>query len=383
MLKRINILLLIIGLCVACKKEHAADGITIIAPAITSVSSTTAQGGDTLHIYGKGLVQAQCTTEVFIHDRPCTILSAAGDSLVIVVGMQTTTGIVKVTVGAGSLFRSDEGPAITVNGTPIIQKFWPWYAMPGDTIALVTAHFSINNADNKIYLLGHQLNIVGNNGLDTVWVEIPVATGAGRFSWQTFLGPVFENPDTFTMRQKTYPANTVIGWTHLDPAFTYTDTLLRGFDALASNKEYLQHAFDTTMLYVQSSSRTYTIFLPANGYYYAKQKTLAAYIAGIKDKAYLYYQPLLTAIIPGRQLSLQTLQDGDVFKTAATQDIAFPGGDPNAFNQVQIVRENGRVYAFVVGIDGGTAPRVEVLRSHRVGNATIMETDGELGSLPM
>ncbi|ACU61801.1 hypothetical protein [Chitinophaga pinensis] len=85
---------------------------------------------------------------------------------------------------------------------------------------------------------------------------------------------------------------------------------------------------------MQSDSRIYTIFLPANGYYYGKQTTLADYLDKVKNVSYLYYQPLLTAIIPGRKLSLGQLSDGDIFKTAATQEVAFPGGDPNLFNQV-------------------------------------------------
>jgi hypothetical protein len=383
MFKRIYILSLLIGFFACKKEEQAGNAVTITTPLITRLARTAVQAGDTLRIYGQSLAQKDCITEVFIHDRSCQVLNSTSDSLVVVVGTQTLSGIVKVTVSAGQQFQSTNGPVVAVNGTPVLQKFWPLYGMPGDTIALVTAHFSINNTDNEIYLLGQRLKIVQNNGIDSIWVEVPAAMGAGPFSWQTFHGPVFQTSDTFTLRQKSYPAATVIGWTHQDPAFTYVDTLLRGFDALASNKEYLQQAFDTALLYVQSDSRIYTIFLPANGFYYGQQTSLAAYLGKVKDRSYLYYQPLLTAIIPGRKLSFGQLQDGDIFKTAATQDVAFPGGDPNLFNQVQIVKENGRTYAFVVGIDGSTAPRVEILRSHMVGNACIMETNGELGSLPM
>lgn len=367
----------------ACKKDNNNKVLPIMEPEIRNTSRTVVQAGDTLSIYGDHLLQTNCITEVFIHDRPCIVLKAGNDSIQVIVGPQTSTGPLRVTIGLQQTFSSVEGPVITLLGTPLIKSFWPLYGAPGDTIALVTEHFSSNNAENNIFLLGATLRIVGNNGNDTLLVTAPTASGFGTFSWQTYNGPLYKKPDTFAMRQRSYPVQTVMEWIHLDPAFSYVDTLLRGFNDLATNAYLFQHYYDSTLNYITSATRTYTMFLPANGYYYAHGITMAAYLQNVKAKSYQYYPPQLSAIIPGVQLSLGMLQEGDLYRSASTQDIAFPGGDPALGNQVQITKENGKIYAYVVGIDGSTAPRVEILREHRIGRVTILETDGELGSLPL
>ena len=367
----------------ACKKDNNNKVLPITEPEISKISRTIVQAGDTLSIYGDHLSQTDCITEVFIQGRPCAILKADNDSIQVIVGPQTSTGQVRVTVGLQQMFRSAEGPVITLRGTPVIKSFWPLYGAPGDTIALITEHFSADNTENNIFLLDTKLRITGNNGHDTLFVAVPTANGFGTFSWQTYNGPLYKKQDTFAIRQHSYPVQTLMEWIQLDPAFSYVDTMLRGFDDLATNAYLFQHYYDTTLNYINSDTRTYTMFLPANGYYYAHHITLAAYVKQVKDKSYLFYPPQLSAIIPGLQLSLAMLQEGDLFKSASTQDIAFPGGDPALGNQVQITKENGKIYAYVVGIDGSTGQRVEILREHRIGSATILETDGELGSLPL
>lgn len=49
------------------------------------------------------------------------------------------------------------------------------------------------------------------------------------------------------------------------------------------------------------------------------------------------------------------------------------------YNFVKIIIENGVKYAQVWGPYDQTTPMVKIIREHQVGNATLIETDGELG----
>ncbi|BAV06025.1 hypothetical protein FLA_2040 [Filimonas lacunae] len=370
----------------ACKKEETMQQqVSIITPVISKLNRSFAQAGDTLVIYGASLIQQQRLTEVFINDRPCTLLKSVADSLQVLVPAQTRSGQVTVTISYGKQFSSAEGPSLDVKPTPALLGFWPRYGYAGESITLYVENFSIANADNHIFLEGFPATITGGNGKDTLLVTLPAASSTGVFSWRTYQGPLQYSKDTFLVRQPSYPVTSVGGWLQQDPAYTYLDTLYRGYPALSgSNYDLYARIYDSALNYINSPNRTYTVFLPADGAYYSKGITLRDYITKIKNAPYSYNSPMVAAILPDIQLSLADMHEGDLYNTAFTelmQWYPYFGSDDNK-NKMQVTEEDGQKYVNLVGIYGDTRPRVKVIRAHKVGNATIIETDGDLGYIP-
>jgi hypothetical protein len=386
MIKYITVLLATAGALAglaACKKNEASLQQTAIkTPVITKLNRTFVQENDTLVIYGASLVQDHLTTEVFINGRPCTILRSTADSLQVRVPGQTRSGKVEVTISTQQQVVSAEGPGIEVKGTPLVKSFWPRYGYAGDIITLVVENFSASQADNRILLDGSPAQISGGNNHDTLLVTLPVAAHTGLFSWQTYQGPVQKLDAVFLVRQTTYPVTTVSGWLQADPAFRFRDTLMRGYEQLAgSNFETYKRIYDTALNYMNSSTRTYTIFIEADHYYYNEGMSLADFINAVKSKPYNYNSPMAAAIVPDVQLSLDAMHDGDLYNTAFTELLQwYPyfGSDDNR-NKIQVTEEDGVKYANLLGIYGETNPRVKILREHRIGAVTIIEIDAPLG----
>lgn len=369
----------------ACKKEEVMQQTSIITPVVNKLNRTFAQAGDTLVVYGASLVQQQRVTEVFINDRPCTILKSAADSLQVLVPAQTRSGRVTVTISYGKQFSSTDGPALEVKPTPAVLGFWPRYGYAGETIALHVENFSAVDADNHIFLEGKPAQITGGNGKDTLLITLPAAAATGVFSWRTYQGPLQYFKDTFLIRQTSYPVITVGGWLQQDPAYSFLDTLYRGYPVLAgSNYEGYARIYDSALNFINSSVRPYTVLLPADGAYYSRGISMESYINKIKSTPYNYNSPMVAAILPDVQLSLADMHDGDLYNSRFTelmQWYPYFGSDDNR-NKLQITEENGQKYGHLVGIYGEEGPRVKIIREHKVGNAVILETDGDLGYIP-
>jgi IPT/TIG domain len=367
---------------VACKKgKVTGDGSLIIEPTVEKLSRAYVQSGEQITVYGKNLSQGSLLTEVTISGHPAEILVKASDSLVILVPPKVSTGKIMVTVSQEDQFKSGYGPAIEIKPTPLIKSFSPYYAYGGETVTLVVENFSINNADNSIVLNNESLPITGGNGHDTLLVKLPAAAHTGAFYWSTFRGPVQHMDTLFPVRQTSYPVTTVGQWVRQDPAFSFVDTLLRGYPDLAgSNYDLYQGIYNTILAYTNAPDRTYTIFLPSDEAYFRNDVSLATYLNKIKDKPYAYHGPLAAAIIPARQLSINTMQMGDLYNTLYTEQLVYyPLGNPDNILKMQVSEDNGSKYISFLGIWGETTPPVKVLREHKIGNATIIEIDGETG----
>ncbi len=389
MKKYINSLLAITTLSlffIACKKDEAVtQQVSIQAPVISKLNRGYVQAGDTLVIYGAALLQNQRTTEVFINDRPCELLKATADSLQVKVPVKTRSGAVKVTISYGRQFNSVSSNILEVKPTPLIKSFWPMYAYAGETITLVMENFSINNADNHIFLGTDPVQITGGNGIDTFQVVLPASARTGQFSWRTYQGPLLYMSDTFPIRQSSYPVTTVMGWLQQDPGFRYIDTLMWGYPILGGSNfhDYYKRGYDSAVRYLNNSDRSYTVFLPADMAYYNKGISFTDYIDNIKNKPSIYYLPMVADIVPDRQLSLANMHDGDIYNTAFTMQMQYyPDGSTEYRNTMLVTEENGEKYVNLLGIYGETNPRVKILREHKIGNVTLIETDGELGYIP-
>jgi IPT/TIG domain len=375
--------ILLLSLFFACKKDQpSADGPVIQTPVIVKVSRTFVQTGDRLTIYGHALIQDGLLTEVFIGGRPGEIVSRSADSLAIIIPSKVPNGRILVTISRNQQFKSADGPEIAVKPTPLIKSYWPSYAFAGDTIALYTENFSGQDHDNFFYIGSDALQIVSKKDRDTFFVKLPANANTGLLSWHTYDGPSDTFPVPFPIRQASYAVNTVKDWLHLDPAFSYMDTLVRGYPVLAGGNypDVHKRIYDSVLLYIAHTDRLYTIFLPASDSYLQHNIRQETFLDKIKATPYNYNALLITAIVPGRQLQLQTLQTGDLFPTAYTMRMAYGNDYSNASgNSVSIIEQHGEKYAQLTGIYGETNPPVKILRSHQVGNATIFETDGELG----
>lgn len=375
--------ILLLSLLFACKKDSpSADGPVIQTPVINKVSRTFVQTGDRLTIYGRQLIQDGLLTEIFIGDRPGTILDRSADSIAIVIPAKVLNGRIRVTISRNQQFKSADGPEIAVKPTPLIKNYWPSYAYAGDTIALYTENFSGQDSDNFFYIGNEALQIVSKKSSDTFFVKLPANANTGLLSWHTYDGPSDTFPTPFPIRHASYAVNTVKDWLHLDPAFSYMDTLVRGYPVLAGGNYQSTHKriYDSVLLYIAQTNRPYTIFLPASDSYLQNNISQENFVNKIIATPYNYNSLLITAIVPGRQLQLQTLQAGDLFPTAYTMKMVYGEDFSDASgNSVSIIEQHGEKYAQLTGIYGETNPPVKILRSHQIGNATIFETDGELG----
>lgn len=374
---------LVLTTMIACKKDNTpSEGMVIGAVKVEKISTGFVQAGDELTLYGSNLVQKDIITEVFITGRPSEMLRSSADSITIRVPAKVQNGKVMVTLSKGTKFSSVYGPDIVVLPTPLIKSFAPLVAYGGDTIELYTENFSDTETNNAIFIGTKKVQIVSRKGKDTILVKLPADAVSGFFSWQTYSGPLFKTETPFPVRQTNYAASTVAQWLQQDPGFSYMDTLVRGYPELAGGNYLSTHktVYDTVLQYINSPDRKYTIFLPCNAAY-EKNTSKAAFLEKVKNKPYNYNSMLANTIVPGQNMRLSAMQDGDKEKTAYTMKLAFWQYDVpvNDYNFIKIIMEDGVKYAQVWGPYDQTQPRVKILREHQVGNVTIIETDGEPG----
>lgn len=377
-----GICILLLTAFIACKKDKTPTPGVVIAPVkVEKLSASFVQAGDELTLYGSHLIQENLVTEVFIAGRPSEMLRSSADSITVRVPPKVKTGEVMVTISNGAQFSSVSGPSIEIKPTPLIKSFSPLVAYGGETIELCTENFSDVEANNVIYLGAKKLEIVARKGKDTILVKLPADAITGQFSWHTYNGPVYTIDTVFPIRQISYAVNTVGEWLFNDPGFTYMDTLVRGFPELAPNYDIHKTIFDTALQYINSPDRKYTIFLPADTKYHQDNISKAAFIEKIKNTPFRYNSMLAGAIVPGQNMHINTMQNGDMQKTAYTMKLAYYDYpiEVDDYNFVKIIIENGVKYAQVWGPYDQTNPMVKIIREHQVGNATLIETDGELG----
>jgi hypothetical protein len=374
---------LVLTSVIACKKDNVAnEAVVINAVKIEKLSTVAVQAGEELTVYGSNLVQKDLLTEVFIAGRPAEMLRSAADSITIRVPLKVQTGKVMITLSRGTTFSSAYGPDIVVRPTALIKSYAPLVAYGGDTIELYTENFSEVETNNAIFIGTKKVEIVSRKGKDTMLVKLPADALTGVLSWNTYHGPTFKTEAPFPVRQTNYTAATVAQWLYQDPGFSYMDTLVRGYPVLAGGNYQSTHKtiYDTVLQYINSRDRKYTIFLPGNAAY-EKNTSKAAFLEKIKNKPYNYNSMLANTIVPGQNMRLSAMQDGDKQPTAYTMKLAFWEYDVpvNDYNFIKIIIEEGVKYAQVWGPYDQTQPRVRILREHQVGNATIIETDGEPG----
>lgn len=366
----------------ACKKDKDGNSDQgIMQPSIEKLSRTSAQAGEQITVYGKNLSQTTLETLVTIHGIPAEILTKTSDSLVVLVPSKVSTGKILVTVSSNDQFKVGEGPAVDIKPTPLIKGFWPFYAYAGDNITLLVENFSANAADNRITLNGEPVQITGGNGRDTLLVKLPATAETGMFSWNTFNGPVQQVDTSFFIRKTDYTVTTASQWLHVDPAFSFMDTLFRGYPSLAGpNYDYYAYIYSVALSYINDPARSYTIFLPCDEYFVKNKIRLNNYLDMVKAKPYAYNGPMISAIVPDMQLSLSAMQPGDEYKTLYTMKVVFyPIDAPDEGVKIQVSESNGNKYVNLLGLYGERNPAVRILKEHKIGNATIIETDGELG----
>ena len=366
----------------ACKKDKVSGvDAAILQPVVEKLSRAYVQAGEKVTVYGRNLSQGSLQTEVTINGRVAEIVGITSDSIEVRVPSKVSTGQVLVTVSLGDRFKSGYGPSIEVKPTPLIKNFWPLYAYGGDEVILRVENFSRDNAENRIVLNGEPLAITGGNGSDTILVRLPAGAVTGVLRWNSYSGPVQEMDSAFRVRQASYPVATVGEWLRVDPAFSLMDTLVRGYPQLAgSNYDIYAPIYNTALGYINEASRTYTIFLPADEAYYRNGIYLNKFIENIKGKPYAYHGPLAAAILPDVQLSIGDIHGGDEYNTLYSEQLVYyPLGDPTHVLKMQVSEVGGEKYVNFLGIWGETNPPVKILREHTVGNARIIETDGDMG----
>lgn len=367
----------------ACKKDKDPDGQQGIASfKVEKLSNQTVQAGMEVTVYGSGLVQKDLVTEVFVSSRPAEIVRQSPDSITVIVPEKTYSGKVMITISRGAQFSSAYGPDITVRPTPKIKGFYPVYAFGGQTIELYTENFSDENNNNLFKIDGQVMTIAGRKGKDTILITIPETASTADISYSTYGGPVYTSATPFQVRKKDYGVSTVADWLHKDPAFTYIDTLVRGYPILGGGnyEEFYKRTYMEAMQYFQSSDKKYTVFLPSDLSYSKAGITREAYIRGIESKPYNYNTMLISAVVPDQNIQMQHVTEEDVYNTAFTMLMQYyPAGTDDDPNYVKFLFLEDGKYAQLNGMYGETRPPVKVLNEIKVGNATIIEIDGELG----
>lgn len=367
----------------ACKKDDKPSAATLInPPVIEKLSRPFVQAGEELTVYGSKLLQKGLQTEVLVNGKPGVIIRSAADSITVRVPEKALTGNVTVIVSKGEHFMSTQGPQIEIKQTPVVKGFWPLYATGGDTIALISEHFSDQFTNNQILLGSTKVEIVAKKGKDTLLVKLPTNAVTGYFSWNTYNGPYYSfGAQPYRVRQTNYTANTVMDWIYQDPAFSYMDTLVRGYPLLAGGnyEDIHKRMYAAALQYIQYTDSAYTIFLPSDASYLNKGTTKEAFLENILSKPYNYNILLIAAISPNNQLHISDLEDGDTFRSAFTMKMNYPEVENDEHNYIKIVVEDGVKYAQIYGMYEETRPRVKILKEHRIGKAVIIEIEGELG----
>lgn len=185
----------------------------------------------------------------------------------------------------------------------------------------------------------------------------------------------------YRVRQTSYAVNTVAEWLSKDPAFSFMDTLIKGYPVLAGGnyEDVHKRIFEAAMAYLTHPDSTFTIFLSHDAWYHHHGVTKEGYVNAVKARPYDYNTMLLAAITPGFTLQVANLQPGDSYGTPYTMRMHwYPLGTEDR-NYVTIVEQDGEKYAQIMGMYNETRTAVKILKEHRVGKATIIETDGELG----
>lgn len=344
---------------------------------IEKLNRSFVQAGEELTVYGNNLTQPEGKTEVFLNGRPAEILKAAADSVRVLVPLNAQTGKLMLTISKGEDFRTVYGPEVEVKPTPVIKGFFPFYATRGETIELYTEHFSYDNANNNIVLNGKPVEIVSRRQ-DTLVVRIPANATDGIFNWSTFNGPLFSLNTGFRIRESSYPVNTVQEWLKADPAFSYMDTLVRGYKQLVPDG-YHHRVYDSAASYLANTDKTYTVFYPSDTYYYNTGMSKQAFLSRIKSRPYEYNIFLVAAIVRDYQVDLSTVKNDDTFTTIYTMKMQWDGQGTDDANVIRIIIEDGVKYAQIEGLWGEVRSRVKILKEHKVGNATLIELEGELG----
>lgn len=367
----------------ACKKDDKpSDAALINLPVIEKLSRPSVQAGEELTVYGSKLLQKGMQTDVLVNGKPGTIIRSAADSITLRIPEKALNGNITVIISKGEHFLSTQGPYLQIIQTPVVKGFWPVYATGGDTIALISEHFSDQFTNNQILLGNVKVEIVAKKGKDTLLIKLPANAVTGYFSWNTYNGPYYSFADQpFRVRHANYTANTVMDWIYQDPAFSYMDTLVRGYPVLAGGnyQEIHKRIYDAALQYIQYTDSAYTIFLPSDNSYLNKGIRKTTFIENILSKPYNYNTLLIAAISPGNQLHISDLNDGDTFRSAFTMKMTYPEVESDEHNYMKIIVEDGVKYAQIVGMYEESRARVKILKEHRIGKAVIIEIEGELG----
>ncbi|WEK38371.1 MAG: IPT/TIG domain-containing protein [Candidatus Pseudobacter hemicellulosilyticus] len=377
-------LLLVCYTMIACKKDKSENEALTITPfTVEKLSRSIVQAGQELTIYGQHLEQPELTTEVFLAGRPAAIVRGSADSLTVLVPEKVQTGSITVTLGKDSRFSLVYGPSVEVKPTPQVNGFGPVYAYGGETIELYTQHFSPVSEENELYIGNNRLEILSRKGPDTIIAKLPANATPDFLSWRTYNGPLQKMNVLFPLRLVNYPVQTVADWLKLDPAYTYMDTLVRGFPELAANYAAHKRIYDAALAYLQSPDSVYTIFLTNDGGYYKDKVTKADFYQKIRARSYNYNTLLIAAVSPGHALRLEDLQDGDSYPSAYTYNMQWDWGPDDVKNYITIQEQGGIKYAQITNPWGDTGAKVKILRELPVGKATIIELEGELGAVSM
>lgn len=366
----------------ACEKEDTGkDKLNIPAPKVEKLSRTTVQSGVEITIYGSGLVQHNITTEVFISGHPVTVVKQSADSITAIVPERTASGQLVVTLSRGQLFTNAYGPDVTIQPTPFIKAFSPVFAFGGQTIELYTENFSEADNNNQFLLNGQAMQVIERKGKDTFVVKVPETSATDVITYNTYGGPVHATARPFQVRRKDYGVATVAEWLHADPAFSYMDALVTGYPELAGGnyEDVYKRIYDSVLQYIRSTDKQYTIFLSSDPSYTRAGITKEDYLEGVRAKPYNYNTLLIAGVVPGKNVHISDVTESDAFNTAYSMLMHwYPLGTDDR-NYVTFIRSGEDKYVQIYGMYNESRMPVKMLNEIKVGNATIIETDGELG----
>ncbi|GEP94431.1 IPT/TIG domain-containing protein [Chitinophaga cymbidii] len=366
----------LLALASSCKREREpAPGNIITPPVITGISRNFVQAGDTISIYGSGLQQASMQTEVAISGRSAEVVHVHKDSLRAVIPINTHSGRLMISISLGKDYISIYGPELSVAPTPSVLRYWPLYAYPGDTVAMIVKNFSDVLTDNLVMLDHKPAKLVSYNGSDTLKLIVPEGAVSNRVQWRTYKGPMYSSADSFPVRQVQYDVANILEWLEQDPAYSYMHAVFNYGGVKA------EPIYDTLLQYLDGT-KPCAVFLPVNDGWRA-EGLLTAY--DLLDKrvrlaTYQYVNFPLASLLPGASFSPEQLTPGQ-HATALNQKLVFPNDSwttPDKKNHVQLEKQGDDWYIQQLSFWGPLTPLYKVQRVHQIGDSYLYEITNAL-----
>ncbi len=163
--------------------------------AVIGFSPASGPVGRTVTVAGSGFSPTAHLNTVRFNQTVATVLSSTPTRLVTSVPAGASTGLISVTVPAGS--AASHGPfVVTAVRVPVITGFSPAIGPAGTPITISGQHFDLNVVSNNVTLNGRTAGVSAATAASIV-AQVPPQASSGKLAVQTPAGMALSTADFF------------------------------------------------------------------------------------------------------------------------------------------------------------------------------------------